>query len=107
MLGPQFFSAGLTLCLLASAFSVRGAEPARATSRPAPTLRVAAVQMRSTRDLAKNIRKIEERLAECASDGVRVVTFPECALTGYFDDAFMQSFSVEQLAVAEKQLVDA
>jgi predicted amidohydrolase len=97
------FRAGLTLCLLFRLFDGCKAEP----MRPATTLKVAAVQMRSTRDLAKNIRKIEEQLAQCASDGVRVVAFPECALTGYFDDAFMKSISDQQLADAEKQLSKA
>jgi predicted amidohydrolase len=35
---------------------------------------------------------------------VRAVAYPECALTGYFDDDFMQSISEEELADAEKQL---
>ena len=48
-----------------------------------------------------------EHLARCAADGVRVVVFPECALTGYFDDAFMQAISAEQLADAEQQVADA
>jgi predicted amidohydrolase len=100
MFQRPFYNAGLALCLLSNAFGVGQAEPAP----PPSTLKVAAVQMRSTRDLAKNIQKIEEQLARCASDGVRVVAFPECALTGYFDDAFMQSISDEQLADAEKQL---
>ena len=63
--------------------------------------------MRSTRDLAENVRKIDEQLARCAADGVRVVVFPECALTGYFDDAFMHAITAEQLAGAEKHLADA
>ena len=50
-------------------------------------LRAAAVQMRSTRDLGENLKAIQEHLREADDDGVRVVVFPECALTGYFDDA--------------------
>jgi predicted amidohydrolase len=99
--------AALTLGLQLRAFDVSGAKPAAATSRPAPQLRVAAVQMRSTRDLGANVRRIEEHLARCANDGVRIVVFPECALTGYFDDAFMQSFSAQQLADAEQQVAKA
>jgi predicted amidohydrolase len=70
-------------------------------------LRVAAVQMRSSRDLAANVAKIEGFLARCAEDGVRVVVLPECALTGYFDDAYMKGFSADQLARAEAKIADA
>jgi predicted amidohydrolase len=63
--------------------------------------------MRSTRDLTSNVRKIEEQLARCAKDGVRVVVFPECALTGYFDDEFMNAITDEQLADAEGQVAAA
>jgi predicted amidohydrolase len=60
--------------------------------------------MRSTRDMPENVRKIKEHLARCARDGVRVVAFPECALTGYFDNPYMQSISAEELANAERHL---
>jgi predicted amidohydrolase len=63
--------------------------------------------MRSTRDLATNVRKIKEHLAHCANKGARVAVFPECALTGYFDDAFMKTFSADQLENAEKQVANA
>ena len=101
------YGAVLTLGLRAPAFDAHGAERAAAAAQPASGLRVAAVQMRSTRDLATNIRRIEEHLAHCAKDGVRVVVFPECALTGYFDNAFMQAFSAKQLADAEWQVAEA
>jgi predicted amidohydrolase len=72
-----------------------------------PQLRVAAVQMRSTRDLSANVQKIKEHLARCAADGVRVAAFPECALTGYFDNAHMRGLSAEQLAHAEREVAEA
>jgi predicted amidohydrolase len=72
-----------------------------------PTLRVAAVQMRSSRDLQANVAKIDEQLAKCARDGVRVAIFPECALTGYFENAFMQGVTAEQLHRAEQQVAEA
>jgi predicted amidohydrolase len=97
----------LTFGLHKGALTVSAAEPAATASPPAPQLRVAAVQMRSTRDLAANIGKIREHLAHCANDGVRVVLFSECALTGYFDDAFMRAFSAEQLADAQNQVAAA
>jgi predicted amidohydrolase len=80
------------------------AELKAADLQPAAQLRVAAVQMRSSRDLDANIQKIEGYLKRCADDGVKVVVFPECALTGYFDNEFMQAFSAEQLANAERKL---
>jgi predicted amidohydrolase len=63
--------------------------------------------MPSTRDLASNVRKIKDHLAQSAKDGARIVVFPECALTGYFDNAFMQALSAEQLADAEQQVAEA
>jgi predicted amidohydrolase len=63
--------------------------------------------MRSTRDLDANIRKIRKYLERCARDGARVAVFPECALTGYFDDAYMRSFSKETLAAAQEKVADA
>jgi predicted amidohydrolase len=97
----------LILSLHTGLFEACGAEPDATEMRPVPEMRVAAVQMRSTRDLAENVRKIEGHLAQCARDGVRVVVFPECALTGYFDDDFMKTLSAEQLASAETQVVEA
>lgn len=86
--------------------SSRGAEPT-APAPTAKTLRVAAVQMRSSRDLAANIRAIDEHLARAAKEGARVVVFPECALTGYFDNEFMQAITADQLAVAERQVAES
>jgi predicted amidohydrolase len=82
-------------------------EPAPSNATVPQRLRVAAVQMRSTRVLAENVHKIDEQLARCAADGVRVAVFPECALTGYFDDEFMQSITAEQLTAAERRVADA
>jgi predicted amidohydrolase len=63
--------------------------------------------MRSTRDLATNVHKIIEFISKCADAGARVVVFPECALTGYFDNAFMKTLSVDELASAEHQVAEA
>jgi predicted amidohydrolase len=68
-----------------------------------PSLRVAAVQMRSSRNLAENIARIQKVLHQCGKDGVRVAVFPECALTGYYDDLILK-ISAEELADAERQL---
>lgn len=69
-------------CGLAIGFAALAAHAAE----PPTSLRVAAVQLRSTRILADNVSQIKSRLAEHAKAGVRVAVFPECALTGYFDD---------------------
>ncbi|MCI0331864.1 MAG: carbon-nitrogen hydrolase family protein [Planctomycetes bacterium] len=103
----MMFTTALALGAHLLSLDARGAEPAAATSRPAPQLRVAAVQMRSTRDLVTNVRRIDEHLARCANDGVRVVVFPECAMTGYFDDEHMRAFSSTQLADAEQCVAEA
>lgn len=46
-------------------------------------LKVAAVQFRSSFDLADNTRRIIASLEKLAAQGVRVAAYPECALTGY------------------------
>jgi predicted amidohydrolase len=80
--------------------------PQKATPTPAKEIKMAAVQMRSTRNLDKNIAHTIELIERCARDGVRVVVFPECSVTGYFMDA-ATSATAEQLASAERQIADA
>jgi predicted amidohydrolase len=63
--------------------------------------------MRSVRNLKQNIETMRKYLEKCAQDGVRVVVFPECAMTGYFDNAYMKGFTQEQLADAERQITEA
>jgi predicted amidohydrolase len=86
--------------------AVVGLQPLPAAAqqeKPPQTLRVAAVQMRSSRDLADNVARIQKVLRERARDGVRVAVFPECALTGYFPD-LIPGLSAEQLAGAEREV---
>ena len=45
-------------------------------------------------------------IAECASEGVRVVIFPECALTGYFPDV-VTNLTAAQITLAEEQVAEA
>jgi predicted amidohydrolase len=70
------------------------------------TLHVAAVQMRSTRDLSANVEHTIDLLRRCRSQGVEVAVFPECSLSGYFDDAILR-LTAEQLVDAEKKIADA
>jgi predicted amidohydrolase len=67
---------------------------------PPVSLKVAAVQFRSSYKLEENLPRIVAKLRELAAQGVRVAVFPECALTGYDRDA-VQSVSPAQLAAAE------
>lgn len=106
MLKYVFATALVIVTLCTATAQVLASKPATA-ARPTSQLRVAAVQMRSIRDLDANLRKIERHLKRCAHDGARVVVFPECALTGYFEDAYMQGFSAETLANAEAKIADA
>src|SRR5438045_558853 len=63
------------------------AAPDRPPSAVAPAmLHVAAVQMRSSRDLDANVERTIKHLKKCAADGVQVAVFPECSVSGYFDD---------------------
>ena len=70
-----------------------------------PRLVVAAVQMRSSRDLASNLNILMEHLRGCAARGVEVAVFPECAITGYFDDVARET-TTDQLQSAERQVAD-
>jgi predicted amidohydrolase len=100
--------------LLAGATGVRAQDGRPAAEGRAPatvpgpprTLRVAAVQLRSSRDLDRNVAAIRDRLRSLAGQGVRVAVFPECALTGYSQDAATGT-AAEQLAEAERKVADA
>ena len=74
-----------------------------ADSNAVQQLRVAAVQLRSTRDLAANLARITNSIRQCAQSGARVVVYPECALSGYFADA-ITNLSAAQLTNAVQQI---
>lgn len=78
--------------------------PAAETAMP-PSLRVASVQLRSSRDLSNNLARINQHIRECAAQRVRVVVFPECALSGYFEDTATNLTAV-QLSEAHRQIAD-
>jgi predicted amidohydrolase len=87
-----------------------GAAPPRPVpppAAPAPaTLRVAAVQMRSSRDLDANVAHTVRLLAKCAADGVQVAVFPECSVSGYFADV-IPKLTAKQLSDAEARIAGA
>ena len=74
------------------------------TSEGSPkTLKVATVQFRSSTDLADNLTRIRQQMEPLAAQGVRVVAFPECAVTSYSADA-VEACSEQQLEDAEREL---
>lgn len=75
-------------------------------TQPAKTLRVAAIQFRSSRDLGDNVSRITKQIHDAATNGVRVVIFPECALSGYFEDV-ITNLSSAQLTAAEEKIAQA
>ncbi|WP_169974638.1 carbon-nitrogen hydrolase family protein [Tautonia rosea] len=70
------------------------------------TLRVAAVQLRSTRGIDANVDRIITHLRRLAVEGVEVAVFPECAVTGYFEDEATTA-TAEQLISAERRIASA
>lgn len=99
----------LTIGIWLAAGDTSGQEKRRQSQQAvtaAITLRVAAVQMRSSRNLSENTARIRQHLEKCAADGVRIAVFPECALTGYFLDLFPK-WTAEELAAAERQVCAA
>lgn len=54
------------------------------------TLKVAAVQLRSSFEVTANRDRIIAALERLAQEGVQVAAFPECALTGYDKDAIRE-----------------
>ncbi|WP_161602441.1 carbon-nitrogen hydrolase family protein [Tautonia marina] len=65
----------------------------------AETLRVAAVQLRSTRGIDANVDRMIQHMQHLSEEGVQVAVFPECAVTGYFEDEATEA-TAEQLASA-------
>ncbi|MHB8897560.1 MAG: nitrilase-related carbon-nitrogen hydrolase [Thermoguttaceae bacterium] len=82
----------VALCLLLSASS-----PAIAAGNEPDTLRVGIVQMANAATLQTNRDRIVSGVAQAASQGVRVVVFPEGALR---DDAGQDTEAVEQAVAA-------
>ena len=73
----EAMSRNLLLRLLLPFFMVSSVMPRTASLK----LKVAAVQFRSSFDVAENRRRILETLEHLAEQGVKVAAFPECALT--------------------------
>jgi predicted amidohydrolase len=68
------------------------------------TLRVAAVQFESKpADKDANFQKIERFVEQAVAQGVRLIVFPECCISGYW---FIRNLSVEQLAALAEPIPD-
>jgi predicted amidohydrolase len=76
---------------------------ASAEQNPAIPLKVAAVQFRSSYNVADNLKRMDATLIKLADDRVKVAVFPECALTGYNEDA-VRSATKDEVASAEEHL---
>lgn len=70
------------------------------------SLAVASVQMRSSENLSENTGKISEFIMKSAAEGARVVVFPECALSGYFENV-IKGLTADQINSAEQQIAVA
>lgn len=67
-------------------------------------LRVAAVQMESKAgDKEANFAKIESFVEQAANQGVKLIVFPECCLTGYW---FIRNLTPQQLANLAEPIFD-
>ena len=69
-------------------------------------LKVAAVQFRSSFDIADNTKRIIATIEKLAREGVHVAVFPECAVTGYHSRPTMDP-TPEQLVAAEAAIAQA
>jgi len=73
---------------------------------PSVNLTVASVQMRSSENLTENTNRISAYIKQCAAEGARVVIFPECALSGYFEKVIKELTS-DQINFAEQMVIGA
>jgi predicted amidohydrolase len=56
---------------------------------------VAAVQSPTSRgDAARNVDVLVEQVSRCAADGIKLVVFPECGLTGYVADSRQEATDI-------------
>src|SRR5262245_19413475 len=67
-------------------------------------LRAAAVQIESAPgDKEANLQKIEALVQKAAAQGVKLVAFPECCITGYW---FLRNLTVDELAALAEPIPD-
>src|SRR4051812_43321496 len=74
------------------------------TQAPQRAIRVAAVQMESKAgDKAANLSKIESFIKKAADEGVKLIVFPECCITGYW---FIRNLTPEALKKLAEPILD-
>lgn len=69
-------------------------------------IRIATVQFQSTADLKDNVKRICSYIQLAGKDGVKMMAFPECAVTGYRKD-YIESATESDLLKAERRLQTA
>jgi len=94
-----------TCLLLSCALCLSAAQPP-AKPQPPTSLRVAAVQMRSKPDIDANVARTIALLEKCARDKVEVAVFPECSVSGYFEE-YIKKLTAKDLARAEESICRA
>src|SRR5262245_4451951 len=68
------------------------------------TLRVASVQFESKpNDTEANVITMQRFVEEAAAQGVRLIQFPECCITGYW---FIRNLSIGQLDTLSESIPD-
>lgn len=71
---------------------------------PRKSLRVASVQFESIQaDKNANLAKIEQFTQRASAQGIRLVVFPECCITGYW---FVRNLAVSELAALAEPIPD-
>ena len=71
---------------------------------PTRTIRVAAVQMESRAgDKAGNFARIESFVAQASRQGVKLIVFPECCITGYW---FIRNLAPKDLTKLAEPVFD-
>jgi len=85
------------------AFVVKSGNSLQPGNNGRQILTVASVQMRSSSDIDENTARISGFIEEAASKGVDIVIFPECALTGYTEEA-ARKVTAAQIEDAERKI---
>lgn len=69
-------------------------------------MKIGAYQFAVTNDISRNLNIMEQAIAQATQEKIRLLIFPECALTGYppRDIESPASVNFEELTIAQEQL---
>lgn len=69
-------------------------------------MKIGAYQFAVTKDISRNLNIMEQAITQATQEKIRLLVFPECALTGYPPRDFESTASVnfEELTLAQEQL---